>query len=338
MKHKILLFLSVILLLSSCADLGLKKSANNKLIDMKGFHGNKRRPLYNKKYIDRAKVNISQNDYEEEEEEDDDDYADEKMDPSVRNRYMYQNMIEEDIKSKRKNKSKKRGLYRSKIEPQDDYPDVATAREVANSNNSESDPELRRELSEIKSMLSSARKDLAKYKCPIEKSKERETSKHQINTKKLHEQVHLESKDARPKHMENSIDMNYKKAGPAHLNVNKTQSNPENNVAHPDTSQEHRDIPATPSPIQHVDTADSPKHVETNEVPSQEHIDIPAPLPHSEDAQAPTRQLPIEPEEARHVNEAPHAPQQDEQPNPKQESNSPQPAVPTLPSFPSKPS
>ncbi len=52
-----------LLVLSGCAD-GFrgyfKKSANNKLIDNKGFEGGKRKPLYNKKYINTAKQNLAE--------------------------------------------------------------------------------------------------------------------------------------------------------------------------------------------------------------------------------------------------------------------------------------
>ncbi|MEY3197019.1 MAG: hypothetical protein RLZZ59_387, partial [Pseudomonadota bacterium] len=47
------LWIVAILLLTGCNS-SLQRSANNKIFDTRGFDGGKRRPLYNKKYIDRA--------------------------------------------------------------------------------------------------------------------------------------------------------------------------------------------------------------------------------------------------------------------------------------------
>ena len=54
MLKKIVIFSTLAMLLSACVtgpDGYLKRSANNKIIDRKGFKGGKRAPLYNKKYI-----------------------------------------------------------------------------------------------------------------------------------------------------------------------------------------------------------------------------------------------------------------------------------------------
>ena len=60
----------IALLISGCSEWSLKRSASNKLIDTKGFEGSKRRPLYNKKYINRAKRNMADNNYDEDEDDD----------------------------------------------------------------------------------------------------------------------------------------------------------------------------------------------------------------------------------------------------------------------------
>ena len=54
MLKKIVIFSTLAMLLSACVTGPggyLKRSANNKIIDRKGFKGGKRAPLYNKKYI-----------------------------------------------------------------------------------------------------------------------------------------------------------------------------------------------------------------------------------------------------------------------------------------------
>lgn len=154
MLKKILLLSCALLLVTGC-NVELKKSANNKLFDRKGFDGGKRKPIYNGKYIDRAKQNIVENNYEDEEM--DSDEPDEYVDPYTRNRIMYSNMVKRDKLNKRK-----RNLYR-------EYPDIGHAKDLAKeSDRDNNDSDLRKELADIKTMLSSAKKDLAKYKCPLQ--------------------------------------------------------------------------------------------------------------------------------------------------------------------------
>jgi hypothetical protein len=306
MTNKILLVISTIFLLSGCSlDSLLKRSANNKLVDMKGFHGGKRRPLYNKKYIDRAKANISQNEYDDEEEDYDDEYADEKMSPSVRNRFMYQDMIEKDLDAKRQKKTKKQGSYRSHMAVPDKYQDVAHAREIARQGNSgESDIELRRELSEIKSMLSSAKKDLTKYRCPVEKTKEQSVKKSPAPNKKLHEQVYSENDTT-------GVNPTHKKAGPAHLENSE-------HITLPPQPQPQQNIAPAPPPQPQIMYADEPSD-NTPPPPSAEVVAPAPPLP----AQA-QPQVPIE---------APQV-QQQAQPEQAQGQQSNEPAIPALPKFP----
>ena len=76
-------------------------------------------------------------------------------------------MIDREHDTKRQKMQKKRGGYLSHLRPNDDYPDIAHARDLAKSSEREPDDNLRKELDEIKSMLSSAKKDLAKYRCPM---------------------------------------------------------------------------------------------------------------------------------------------------------------------------
>ena len=58
MFKKVIIFTILTSFLSACVtgpEGYLKRSANNKLFDRKGFKGSKRAPLYNKKYIAQAK-------------------------------------------------------------------------------------------------------------------------------------------------------------------------------------------------------------------------------------------------------------------------------------------
>lgn len=167
-KRFLFIIMSLVLSLTSCGTLELKKSANNKLFDRKGFDGGKRRPVYNPKYIDRAKRNVIENNYEEEEEYEGDE-QDEFVDPYTKNRMMYHKMIKQE-------RNKPKGKHReSRLNYYDDYPDIGHARDIAihEKANLQSDEDLKKELSEIKSMLSAAKKDLAKYRCPMQENNDK---------------------------------------------------------------------------------------------------------------------------------------------------------------------
>ena len=153
MIKQILLLAGVILLITGCNGNNLQRSANNKLFDTKGFDKSKRKPVYNDKYISRAKRNIVENNYDDEEL--DVDEPDEYVDPYTQNRIMYSNMVKND-------KKKRRGRN-------NDYPDIGHARDIAKlDDRSDANSDLRQELNEIKTMLTSAKKDLTKYKCPLQ--------------------------------------------------------------------------------------------------------------------------------------------------------------------------
>lgn len=196
MKRICLLLLSVTFL-SGCFDTTLKKSANNKLIDNKGFHGGKRRPLYNKKYIDKAKLHVARGDFEEEEYDDEEQYL-ENLPPQLKNRYMYEDMIEEDLKAEREKRAKKKSKYLRRLRGGDNsYPDLGKEREKVRAAQDESGShELKKELKEIKTLLDAARADLVKYRCPIDENGNPTTPmKHDVKPKKIHEQVKEEEKN-----------------------------------------------------------------------------------------------------------------------------------------------
>lgn len=168
MKH-IILIVTSLLLLSNCAPMSLKRSANNKLVDFSGFEGHKKRPVYNKKYITKAKRNIAENSYDEE------DYggevdADEVVESASRNRMMYRDMLERD--HARRQKASPSKSYQDAVGADDgEYPTLKESRQRINSDGKPS-ADMQKELSEIKKMLSDTKKDMAKYRCPMQKNKE----------------------------------------------------------------------------------------------------------------------------------------------------------------------
>ncbi len=148
------------LAISGCTEFTLKRSANNKLIDFKGFEGHKRRPLYNKKYITRAKRNIIENDVDEDE-SDGSDEMDEISDPAAANRSMYRDMTIKDIKHKRQQmQDNGRG-----------YPKLGDAKSIVDEGDPKSSQDLQREIAELKKMMLETKKDLVKYRCPMEHGK-----------------------------------------------------------------------------------------------------------------------------------------------------------------------
>ena len=159
MVKKIIILIMSIFVLSGCADnfnSYFKRSANNKLIDSKGFKGGKRKPLYNRKYINTAKRNVAEENFDGDYEDDEDEMPS----ASRLNRQMYTEMLREDSGQRRKSGKLERYYGRD-----DGYPSLYNARKSAGQEAVRED-ELQKELAEIKSMLKEAKKDLAKYKCP----------------------------------------------------------------------------------------------------------------------------------------------------------------------------
>lgn len=155
----------------------LKRSANNKIFDRKGFKGGKRAPLYNKKYVAKAKKNVMNNEYDENDEE---DYDDESENVSRENIEMYKMMIEEDLQNNPNNSRKK--SRRKNPRSHNTYPSIVKASNKINyddSHSNNSNSELRDEIDQIKSMLEDAKRDLSSYKCPTAKSIEKQYEKKQ---------------------------------------------------------------------------------------------------------------------------------------------------------------
>lgn len=141
----------------------LKKSANNKLFDMKGFKGGKRTPLYNKKYIKQAKKNVDSDLYDDDEFLFDPESEEENI--ALANREMYREMIRKE-RDMRHGKSKRKSWSLFSQKKSDyDYPVTTQASHIIRNNDRDKE-DLREELDEIKSMLEETRRDFASYNCP----------------------------------------------------------------------------------------------------------------------------------------------------------------------------
>ncbi len=160
MLNKAVILVLSIFLLSSCAtgpEGYFKKSANNKLFDTKGAKGGKRAPLYNKKYISKAKQNVANNDYADEEEEYDDLLKNENI--SQVNRDMYRTILEQELESKYIGKKSKEKQNKA-------YPVLVKNSPRADNRYLEDNSALRAELDQIKTMLNETKNEMANYRYP----------------------------------------------------------------------------------------------------------------------------------------------------------------------------
>ncbi len=159
MLKKIIVLSSLAFLLSSCVtgpEGYLKKSANNKIFDSKGFKGGKRAPLYNKKYISQAKKNILTGEYEYDDDSDFDNNDIAYEDNARENVEMYKAMLEHDLSQSKKGK-KRTDLA---------YPSVIHTSDKLNRNSSADNSDLREELNNIKKLLNDTKREMANTRCP----------------------------------------------------------------------------------------------------------------------------------------------------------------------------
>lgn len=173
MLNKAVIFALSIFLLSSCAtgpEGYFKKSANNKLFDTKGAKGGKRAPLYNKKYISKAKQNVANNDYADDDEEYDDLLENENI--SQANKDMYRTILEQELESKYIGKKPKEKQNKA-------YPVLVRNSPRADDRYLDDNSALRAELDQIKTMLNETKNEMANYRCPTAK----ELEKAQTNTR-----------------------------------------------------------------------------------------------------------------------------------------------------------
>ena len=185
MSRKIIILIASVFLLTGCADSFksyFKKSANNKWIDTKGFHGGKRQPLYNKKYINLAKKNIVEENYDDGDDELSLD-AYESKSPTLENREMYQDMLKADAKRRQRQKLEQSKSRRLVDYEEEDYPVLNRANDRVNSAKYDDNRQLQQEISKIKALLNEAKSDLTKCKCPIEGQKATSTTQSKSSPK-----------------------------------------------------------------------------------------------------------------------------------------------------------
>ncbi len=160
MLKKIIVFSSLAFLLSSCVtgpEGYLKKSANNKIFDSKGFKGGKRAPLYNKKYISQAKKNILTGEYEYDDDSDFDSSDIAYEDNARENVEMYKAMLEHDL-----SQGNKKGKKRTDLT----YPSIIHTSDKLGRNSSPDNSDMREELNNITQLLNETKREMANTRCP----------------------------------------------------------------------------------------------------------------------------------------------------------------------------
>jgi hypothetical protein len=150
----------VSILLTSCIydPDGYIKRAGNKRVSASNPYAKKRMPIQNKKYIQKAKRNIIQNDY-------DDDYEDDEydQDPRLINRRLYMQMVAQEQAKKKQNYRRDNDLRELELEEREKQ---ATQKIVnANQEAQKLKKELQVELDNIKSVLNETKEQMASMKC-----------------------------------------------------------------------------------------------------------------------------------------------------------------------------
>lgn len=164
LKRLVVMFLGLFFL-SGCTDSFRgyhKKSANNKLIDNKGFQGGKHPPLYNKKYVKIAKKNVIEENFDDDDDELVGEHDTETINPALRNRQMYLQMVKQDADRVRKQK-----IGSGK----DSSNTLGSASAKINKENlAKDEAKIAKELEQIKLMLKETKKDLERYRCSAQKN------------------------------------------------------------------------------------------------------------------------------------------------------------------------
>lgn len=156
---KILTLTLAIFTLTSCGKINesIKRSANEKIFDTKGFNAKKRMPMYNKNYIEKAKKNVEEKNFNNTHDETKNPYyADDELDQyNLSNRKMYQNMAE--MQATKQNLG---SIYKK----QAGYPKIRDLNDV---DKKEQDV-LKKEINEIKTILKETQEKLSNQKCPVQ--------------------------------------------------------------------------------------------------------------------------------------------------------------------------
>jgi len=176
---KLILFIITTITLSGCSNpfqTYFKHSANQKLIDAKGFKGKKRMPMYNKKYITKAQNNVTTSDSSNTEEEHDQTNPyydqDELRNYYQANRKMYEDMLE-------MNNNKK---YWSKPLNTKSKSEVSLSEMEKDVQKGEENKQIKSELAEIKKMLKKTMDDLSNVKNKEQAQKQSDATTDLLNS------------------------------------------------------------------------------------------------------------------------------------------------------------
>lgn len=176
---KLTLLIITTLTLSGCSNpfqTYFKHSANQKLIDSKGFKGKKRMPMYNKKYITKAQNNVTTSTPTNQ--EDDSDHVnpyydqDELRNYYQTNRKMYEDMLE-------MNNNKKYWSKPLNIKPKSE---VSLSEVEQDSKKTEENKQIKSELAEIKKMLKKTMDDLSNVKNKEQSQKQTDATTNLLNS------------------------------------------------------------------------------------------------------------------------------------------------------------
>jgi hypothetical protein len=187
-RNIIIIFGFISFILTSCIsdpDGYLKRSGNRKLVSNNNVYGQKRMPVQNKKYIQKAKRNIVENNYEDEEEED--EYN---QNPSLINRKLYIQMIEQEKAHKLQEYRRDRALREIEMEEKERQAQQKIIQSTQEAQKAQKDLQL--ELQNIKAVLNETKEQMASITCKNkiqdnpqkdQEVKPRETIKEIVNKK-----------------------------------------------------------------------------------------------------------------------------------------------------------
>lgn len=158
---KLLTIISMLCVLTSCSSINgyVKHSANDKTFDSKGFNAKKRAPMYNKKYIQRAKRNVEEQNFDQEHNTYNNDYYEpgELKSYQQSNRKIYNDMLQMS-KNKQAIETQK-SRYKNNSSNLKDF-----------DQNKSVEVNLKNEIRAMKKMLEETQKTISTYKCPVEQN------------------------------------------------------------------------------------------------------------------------------------------------------------------------
>lgn len=162
----LVLLIMSIFLLSSCANglNDLKTDPNSKLFSISNSKKNRRMPISNKKFIEKAKVNILNKEVDDDDDLDNDDesqlgYLE---DPKKNNRQIYKKMLQEDLRKKQVLRSRLRN-YQSQRGEEVHLCDMDEANDSAKVQKTD---HLEREIEDLRKLLLETKSEIHKVKCP----------------------------------------------------------------------------------------------------------------------------------------------------------------------------